>query len=44
MLYLESGAYLYHHVIIQIETIVKYDSLRKSVSTYNFFLDESGYH
>ena len=44
MLYLESGAYLRHHVIIQIQPVVGYDSLRKSISTYNFPLYETGYH
>ena len=40
MFYLESGAYLCHHVIIQVETIVGYDSLWKSILTYDFFRDE----
>ena len=44
MFYLESSAYLRHHVVVQIKPIVGYDSLRKSISTYDFFLDESGYH
>ena len=44
MLYLELGAHLCHHVIVQIKPIVGYYSLRKSISTYDFFLDESGYH
>ena len=41
---LEPNAYLCHHVIVQVETIVRYDSLRKSISSYNFSLDEMGYH
>ena len=44
MLYLELGAYFCHHVIVQIKPVVGYNSLWKSVSTYNFFLDETGYH
>ena len=44
MLDLELDAYLHHHVVIQIKPVVGYDSLRKSISTYDFFLDESGYH
>ena len=44
MLDLESGAYLRHHVIIQIEPVVEYDSLRKPISTYDFSLYESGYY
>ena len=44
MLYLESGAYLCHHVIIQIQPVVGYDSLWKSISTYEFSFYESGYH
>ena len=44
MLDLESGAYLCHHVIVQIETVIGYDSLWKSISTYNFPFDERGYH
>ena len=40
----EPGAYLCHHVVIQVKTIFWYDSLWKSVSTYEFFLDESGHH
>ena len=42
MLYLELGAYLHHHVIIQIKPVVGYDSLQKSISTYDFSLYESG--
>ena len=38
---LEPSAYLRYHVIIQIETIVRYDSLWKSVLTYDLFLDET---
>ena len=41
---LETSAYLRHHVIVQIETIIEYDSLWKSISTNDFFLDEPGYH
>ena len=37
---LEPGAYLHYHIIVQIETIVRYDSFGKSISTYNFSLDE----
>ena len=44
MLDLESGAYLRHHVIIQVETVIEYDSLWKFISTYNFSLDEIGHH
>ena len=41
---LELGAYFCHYVIVQVKTIVQYDSLWKFVSTYDFFLDESGHH
>ena len=44
MPYLESGAHLCHHIIVQIKPIVGYDSLRKPISTYDFSLDETGYH
>ena len=44
MLDLEPSAYLCYHVIIQVEIVVEYDSLWKSVSTYDFFLDELGHH
>ena len=44
MLDLESSAYLRYHVIVQVETTVRYDSLWKFVSTYDFFLDEPGHH
>ena len=44
MLYLELGAYLCYHVIVQIKPVIGYDSLWKPISTYNFFLNESGYH
>ena len=43
MLFLESGAYLRHHVIIQIKPVVGYDSLRKPLSTYDFSFYESGF-
>ena len=42
--YLEPGAYLRHHVIVQIKSIVGYDSFRKSISTYNFPFDELSHH
>ena len=42
MLDLELGAYLRYRVIVQVETVVGYDSLRKSISTYNLFFDETG--
>ena len=44
MLDLESSANLHHHVIIQIQPIVRYDSLQKSISTYDFSLYELGHH
>ena len=44
MLYLESGAYLGHHVIVQIKLVVGYEYFRKPISIYDFFLYESGYH
>ena len=39
---LESSAYLRYYVIVQVETIIGYDSLWKSISAYNFSLDETG--
>ena len=44
MLDLEPSAYLCYHIVVQIKTVVGYYSLWKSISTYNFFLDEPGYH
>ena len=44
MFYLESGAYLRHHVIVQIRLVVRYDSFWKPISTYDFSLYESGYY
>ena len=44
MLDLESGAYLCHHVIVQIKPVVEYDYLWKPISTYNFSLYESSHH
>ena len=44
MLDLELDAYLHHHVIVQIELVVGYDSLRKSISAYDFSFYESGDH
>ena len=40
MLDFEMSAYLRYHVIVQDEIIVGYNSLWKSISTYDFFLDE----
>ena len=44
MFYLESGAYICYHIIVQVKTIIGYDSLWKSISTYNLLLDEPSHY
>ena len=41
---LEPSAYFCYHVVIQVKAIIGYDFVWQSVSTYNLFFDELGYH
>ena len=42
MFNLKIFAKLFHHLVIEIRTIVSDDSLRNSITTDDFFLDEPG--